>query len=123
MLKSTRLGIYLSLGETFTCAILPAHAAMRERRLSAILEIRGNPILLSSNSAGPFGSLPNRIEPAVVGLCAAALAHRPGVLFAQGRRVVPVQRSGTGARAQPRFVDGIRLSKLRDFLSDRLGQR
>src|ERR1700688_5160878 len=113
MLKSTRLGIFLSSNETlFTCAILPAHAAMRERSLSAILEIRGNPILFSGDFADPSGSLPDRIGSAMAGLCASALAHGPRFLFAQGCGALPMQRSRAGARAQPGFPDRIRLSKL-----------
>src|SRR5580658_2646525 len=123
MLKSTRLGIYFSLNETFTCAILPAHTAVRERDLSAILEIRGNLILFSGDLADPPRSLPDRIGTAVAGLCAAAHAHGSGLLFAEGCSAVSVQRDRSRSRAKPGFTYRIRLSKLRDFLSDRFGHR
>src|ERR1700722_645514 len=112
MLKSTRLGIYSSLNGTFTCAILPAHAAMRERSLFAILELRGDPILFSGDSADPSGSLPDWVESAMARLRAEARAHRSGVLFAQDCPAVPMQRGRAGAGAQPGFSHRIRLSKL-----------
>src|SRR5207342_1482058 len=71
--------------------------------------------------ADPSVALPDRTGTAVAGVCAATHAHRSGILFTEGRSAVSLQGNRGGAGAQPGCADRVRLSKLRDIFSDRVG--